>query len=122
MDTTSMRRSTRLNKNLEGFKTKRATVGLVDDRIHVGRFDHGSADGVPLELSKENLQAIGSGFLKIQPILMTMHHKVHPAQGSSIWGVIGHSQFVSLALLVGMEMMLPLSFMILSLLFGYLFL
>jgi hypothetical protein len=38
--------------------------------VFVGKFDKEVAE-LPPELSKENLQAIGSGFLKIQPMAVS---------------------------------------------------
>jgi hypothetical protein len=52
VDTTSLRHSTRLNKNSESFKAKGAEVGPTEDKMFVGSFDRGSVDGVPPELSK----------------------------------------------------------------------
>jgi hypothetical protein len=37
----------------------------------VGHFDRETADAPPPHLSKENLPAIGSGFLKMQPIVVS---------------------------------------------------
>jgi hypothetical protein len=58
--------STRMNKNLDGFKV----VGLADPEagsspMYVGRFDREVAMAIPLHLSKDNLQAIVTGFLKM---------------------------------------------------------
>jgi hypothetical protein len=70
VDVMSLRRSSRLNKNSQGYKAQGAATRDAE-QVFVGKFDKEAATELPLELSKENLQAIGSGFLKIQPMAMS---------------------------------------------------
>jgi hypothetical protein len=67
VDVTSLWRSSRLNKNSEGYKAQGAATRDAE-QVFVGKFDKEATTELPPELSKENLKAIGSGFLKIQPI------------------------------------------------------
>jgi hypothetical protein len=69
VDVTSLRRSSRLNKNSEGYKAQGAATRN-SEQVFVGKFDKEVVE-LPPELSKENLQAIGSGFLKIQPMAVS---------------------------------------------------
>jgi hypothetical protein len=67
-----LRHSTRLNKNLVGFKA----TGLADAEgsnahQYVGHFDRDAVIAPPPHLSKENLQAIGTGFLKMQHMVVS---------------------------------------------------
>jgi hypothetical protein len=71
VDVKSLRRSTRLNKDLDGFKATGAGVAEDNALAYVGHFDRDAAAAPPPHLSKANVQAIGTGFLKIQPMALS---------------------------------------------------
>jgi hypothetical protein len=70
LDVKTLRRSTRLNKNREGYKPI-GSASDADVKFYEGHFDVVEAKEIPPHLSKENLNAIGTGFLKLQPMAVT---------------------------------------------------
>jgi hypothetical protein len=70
LDVKSLRHSTRLNKGEDGFKAQGITTDT-EANPYVGRLDREAASGLPPHLSKANVQAIGTGFLKMQPMVVS---------------------------------------------------
>jgi hypothetical protein len=64
----TLHRSTRLNKDLKGFKDAGSAEAHEQAPLYAGHYDQESAARPPPHLSKENIQAIGTGFLKIHHV------------------------------------------------------
>jgi hypothetical protein len=64
----TLHRSTRLNKDLKGFKDAGSAEAHEQAPLYAGHYDQASVARPPPHLSKENIQAIGTGFLKIHHV------------------------------------------------------
>jgi hypothetical protein len=63
-DAKTLHRSTRLNKDIKGFKDAGSAKAHEQAPLYAGHYDQASAT-TPPHLSKENIQAIDTGFLMI---------------------------------------------------------
>jgi hypothetical protein len=69
-DVKSLHHSTHLNKDLEGFKTRAGKVDHDDVMMCTGHYDQSAASTPLPHLSKDNIQVIGTRFLKMQHMIV----------------------------------------------------